>query len=300
MRQHWRWLSVLAVLGCGLALALWRAGIFRDRSAEASEAAAAEAQAHEAVRHGQEAYRALRTVRIAELGSVERVRDTLEEATVGSGSRDPGALRADRDALLQHAAEFLHHRFGQGSVAVYRQWRTGRGYAFLSPGDPDFADAAIPLHYKLFTGKVYPGDERLDEVHDELWETSLTRRDNGWLVVELAAEPAGLTVVFGEIAAESPGTWPALKGHLDVKTWHGVHGGGHRSWWIPPGGACHAQLARHRSLRVACVGAVVGFERGDRYPLRLMFFQTPGDGRWWLEAVQTLNAPEERFKILEF
>jgi hypothetical protein len=292
MSTRLKLLLVLSIASGAALLGLHRAGLVRPRSSTLDETALRATPFAEA----QAVFRSVRTAPVQDLHSAADFAELLGRATVERSRVGPGP--DDVPALLRHTAELMFHRFIDPEVSAYRSWRESLGYRLADA--ETMRREGVPVHYELFIGRPYPGDAEFDAVHDQMWTQSLDNRGRSHRVRAFATEPKGVAVNFGRITTRSPLSWPAAAGLLPSEVWHGASGGGHRDWWAPPGGRAAEHLRRHGSLNVASVAVIAEFERGDRYPIRLLYFQDPRTGRWWLEALQLLNAPYERFPMLEF
>lgn len=294
MRRSGKLIILLCVALSALAFGLYRSGVLmRKASASATDAAALR---HAAVQNGQTLYRSIRTVPLAEIGEPARLREIFDNASIGTGPNQ--ISRESVSDLLSQSAEFLYYRYGQPSVAEYKRWRQDRGYTFID------AVAAkrdgVVARYKVYTGKEYPGDDAIGQVFDDLWERSLSFGRGGNRVAGIAKERKGLAVTFGRLTPEDMSAWPAVSGDMSVAEWHGYSSGGHESWWLAPDDGALGQVRKKGFADVASVGVIAEFAGGDRYPLRLLFYRSADDGRWWLEAVQALNFENERFSMLDY
>jgi len=274
-----------------LVLGLWQA----KATAPEKRAAAERAAERDAILRGQEAYTSVQMLPIAEVRGPDDLSRVLAHATIESPE---DVSRKDVEAILRHTAELLYYRFAQDDVGAYKRWRFDRGYRLADA--ESMRRQAVPQGYKTLTGKEYPGDEHHEAVFDELWRLGLVNAEAAHRVVGLAADPTGLAVTFGRLTTHDPTGWPAVRGRLAEDVWHGRRAGGHRNWWISPSGGAREHLRKHGVTEVACVGVIAGYQRGDRYPMRLLFFKDEENGGWWLQAFQHLNFEYERFPILEY
>ncbi len=283
---------VAGITLAGLGFGLSRSGLLGGAGA----ADVLRATKEQAIADGQKAYRPIQVTGLDHLPDPGAVRDLLSEASVDRGGI--AVSDGDADQLVSLTAEFLYHRFVNPDVAAYRQWRTSRGYRLASAeamrGD------GVDVHYRLFTGKEYPGDDSIDAVHDEMWTLGLDLRDRSHRITGLAAARIGLSINFGQLTRESPADWPLAAGEMTSDQWHGLAGGGHRRWWSSPAGSAWDIVRERGALDVASVAVVAEYERGDRYPVRLLCYKDPTDGQWWIEAFHILNYEYERFPMLEY
>lgn len=292
-RLHWRLLVLIAVIAAAAGYGLHRSGMLTRASIPDAEALSRA----QAIRHGQTVYRTISHVPLSELQGEEDYRVVLAKATVKRGTT---TTDADTQRLLEHAAGFLHKRFGQASVAEYRRWRVDRGYRLISAEEA--RRDGVARRYPAVTGKPYPGDENIDSVFDELWIESSRYGDLPTKPRAIAAEPKGLALVYGRISKRDPAGWPMPAGGMAEEDWRGAGGGGHENWWVPvsfDGGAMH-HLRTIGWTDVACFGVVVEMGRDERYPLRLMFWKNSTDGKWWLEGLQIFNADVSRLTMLDY
>lgn len=286
---------VVAALGA-LGFGLSRSGLlFSSAPSENGDIKALET---EAISKGRRAYASVRMEALSDLDSVGAYKRTLGLADVRGPDGGSGD-RAAAEEVLDHAAEFLYYRFGQGTAAEYRRWRRDRGYTMM-----DAATArrnGVVKRYEAMVGRPYPGDEEIERVFDELWTASTGFGPMPNAVRAIAGDRRGLVVVQGVLTKKQPAAWPALSGIMSVDEWHGRTAGGHENFWMRPD-AVRSELLKRGRVEVACVGVVSRFAGGETYPLRLMFFREFSGGRpaWRLEAVQTLNADLDRLTMLYY
>ncbi len=292
MRNQTKVVVLGVVVGCAALFGLQRAGLL-SRTARSGDDIALKT---EAVARGQAQYKRIRVAVLHDLARDHGLRSLLELGTVDANGVH--LSDADLDAIRTQTAEFLEHRFVNGEVSVYLDWRQRLGYVRLDAAT--LRREGVAVHYKLFTGKEYPGDDAIDRVHDEMWALSVVQWDRAHAISHIAAEPSGIALNFGRLTRKSLGSWPTASGRMSDDDWHGRSGGGHRSWWRPPSGSVHDHVLKHGFADVASFAIIVGYERGDRYPLRLMYYRDASTGRWWLEGLQALNSEYERFPMLEF
>jgi hypothetical protein len=296
IRRRWKLLVIAATSLVILLLSLYRSGMFTARSAQA----AAERERREFRERGQAAFRRLAVLPLADAAGPEQVRAALPRPDV---SPDPGQApertASDTRALLDQAAELVWYRFGQKSVDEYKKWRRDRGYRLADA--ITMRSAAIEYDYQQLFGEPYPGDAHLEAVFDRLWTEGIAMHDGNVRLTGVARESPGVAVAFGEVANNGLGSWPTLSGEFGSDVWNGKWGGNFRVWWTGPDEGLRSYVRTHPRTRVAVVGVVVQFAAGDRYPIRIMFYQDAADRRWYITHVGFLNvAPDRLSALLEF
>lgn len=298
MSRHRRWLLRLLVgavaVGFGV-VAVWRSGVLtagRDR-------ANAEQAAREAREQGQRAFSSLdmidlTTANAADISRTLRLAQLERDAVVIPAVSDANAAR-----LLELCGQLIYHRFVQPSPDEYARWRSGLGYRF-----PD-SDTARQLHveieYPILLGREFPGYDEPEQLFKDLWTAAFAFRGGRSRPVGLSSEAAGLVVSFGEMRADDSGPgWVETSGELGREVWEGRWAGGHRIWWKDPYGGLIGMLSRHGTVRLGAVAFVLEYNGGERYPMRVVFFQEPTSRTWWISHVQVMNAPPGRLVMLEF
>lgn len=288
-----RWLLVGAVaVGFGV-VAVWRSGVLTANRAGDERAA------REAREQGQRAFRSLDTIDLA-TADAANIADTLRRAQVQPDlATTPAVSDTDAARLLELCGDLIYHRFVQPSPEAYARWRSGRGYRFLD------SEAVRQLHveieYPILLGRPFPGYEQPEQIFADLWSAAFAFRDGRSRPVGLVSEAAGLVVSFGRMSADGTGPgWVETTGELGREVWEGRWAGGHRIWWKDPYGGIDGVLKRHGTVRLGAVAFVLEYEGGERYPMRVVFFQEPASRTWWISHVQVMNTAPDRLVMLEF
>jgi hypothetical protein len=247
------------------------------------------------IREGRAAYAKMKMAPLpAAQATVEDVAALLSpldaRGTPPPGSGSPQSLRTA-------VAQFVYFRFVQTSVTEYKDWRRSGKHTLRTVEDME-RSWGIKGDYAGMFKEEFPAAAPLEEVFDRFWNAGLEPHGGANRPIAVAAEPAGLTAVFG--VRRRPGEErPYVEGQMPRELWHGAVAGTLRRWWTPPR-SVEWLLKNVGPVPCAEVGLIVEFADHSRRPLILSYFWDAVGKTWTLENVNTNNCDTNKVTALEY
>lgn len=209
----------------------------------------------------------------------DTIRESLYQAARKAGS---GLSSEEARRVGTEIEKFLGLRFGKSSdPEQYIRWRVERGYQRRSLEELRkqwFLDDA----YRAYLSKPLAAEAEWDDVFAEMmlgqdaFEKGRTRprgvgvgHDDLRIAVRMATradpERAALDGALGDVLRYG--------GPLMISP----------SWWRP-GVGFDELMGRHGKVKTATIGLVIDFVDGKRRPAKLIMYQDPGTGVWWIDG----------------
>lgn len=226
--------------------------------------------------------------RIAEFVPVTdlaRLREALQKIPIPPGS----IHEAQRRALLDFAAEFLHFRYGQPSAKEYIDWR-GRGGAARWRGRDELERVYwVDATCKSLLGAPPSPDASAESIFADLF-TPMADHGGGVNRVEtIAAEPLGLAASVAVLTPARPiSIEHQLKGAFPSELWHGRRTGSLAGWILYPDSDSEL-LTREKRVTDVRLGMVARYADGSRFPIMLSCQWDARQRHWRLGGVHSLN-----------
>jgi hypothetical protein len=275
-----RWIGGLVVAILFVATLTWRG--FLTSPPESSAAIYA--------RQGAAAFA---TLRVAAVTDRESVYSIFGNAPLQRGSAALGT--SERAALESYLSEFVSA--WSGTSDDYLRWREDQGDTIRS-AEQVFGHTGAEPAYRWLTENPLPPLESDAELFKAMFEAAREYGDGANRPEAIALDVAGV-LIHVETIAKWPAKLAMLSGELPAEVWHGGRARGGRSWWSPAR-TIDELLAMMEVAIVARVGIVFEFANGTRRPLQLTLFFDPGDMRWHLENIASMNFWDEPVAPLEY
>ncbi len=210
------------------------------------------------------------------LGGAEQVRRRLDRATVRTTG---GELSDERLAsLLDTVSEFLHMRYGQSSLARYREWRVANGYTHKP-----VKQVVLPEHmdsfYRFYFNSAPPADVSSASLFDALWDLGVEYGEGANRPIGMASVPAGLAVVVNEEPGDGR-PFAAAEGELGQNVWNGTTTMAMRSWW-----ASAVPAPTRGPWLCATIGIFFEFANGMRRPMMFYLRWDSSRAIWTLDGI---------------
>ena len=207
---------------------------------------------------------------------------------LSQGKTDASGKHSDAELrdLAAATAEFIRLRFLQDSPAVYREWRTQKGYK-QRPAEILKA-VGIAYNWAVWTNQrgKEPSYVDLTDLMDGSFEASLNGLDGKARPVNISTDAEAFAINFYREDRGHPA--PMLKGIMGAELWLGNVAASPLPLWEPPHSR-KALLSDPGWMRCADVGVILEGATGSRFPWVFTWIQDPVDHRWYLFWVTIQN-----------
>lgn len=216
---------------------------------------------------------------MAGIDESDTIRESLHQAARMAGS---GLSSEEARRISTTIEKFLGLRFGRSSdPAQFMLWREEQGYQ-RRPLEELRKQWFLDDAYRTYLDKPLDAGASWDDVFAEMmlgqdaFEKGRTRPRG------VGVGPDDLRIVVRTATRADPGR-AAVDGALgDVLSYGGPLMISH-SWWRP-GVSYDELMAQYGKVKTATVGFVIDFVDGKRRPAKLMMYQDPKTGGWWIDG----------------